>query len=465
MIGVLTALAWANVYDKAPINMFLGAVIVLATLLPLNAWLATRTGRDIPLLAMHGLFYALCFGLGGFFTIPDRFLLRRLDEATYTLALCGALLSWVFVVAGYSLGKQVDANPARALLRLDSPSCDRMAVVTLYPVSLLAVLLTDRFQIEAFQQVASALQLFVFIWILHAALAGRLSRVLRSVVVILIVPSQLVLLSGFTEGFLAGLLVYGQIIGVTYALTRRRLPIVAAVMVVLAFVILTPIKNEYRRSVVTADGQRVGAFRGMMEMLNIAWDDIIGQKGEATAAEAFEQASVRLNHVYTVALVIADTPSVHPYSYGETLLPLLTKWVPRALWQDKPREDFGNRWSKEYGYIAASDDATSYNLPWLAEMYMNFGWAGIAILSLCVGAVMGSLWRSFIADAAGSVQFAFALTMARSFFFPESNMSGQIGSLIISAVAILVTLMFIPMMTVHGTGPHHRRGGVMVRSA
>ena len=73
-IGVgstLGALAFYNPYGATTLNLVLGACLAVAGLMPLSGWLADRKPRVIPLLAMHGLFYAVCFGFAGLVRMPD----------------------------------------------------------------------------------------------------------------------------------------------------------------------------------------------------------------------------------------------------------------------------------------------------------------------------------------------------------------------------------------------------------
>ena len=121
---------------------------------------------------------------------------------------------------------------------------------------------------------------------------------------------------------------------------------------------------------------------------------------------------------------------------GVTYLPLLTKWIPRAIWPDKPREDQGNSWAHDYRYVGENDYSTSFNLPWYPEMYMNFGWPGVVIISGLIGLLMSAIWNIVAKGATVPSQFAAGMMFCSVFYFPESNLSIEIGNLLIMLGAL-----------------------------
>ena len=78
---------------------------------------------------------------------------------------------------------------------------------------------------------------------------------------------------------------------------------------------------------------------------------------------------------------------------------------------------------------------------------MNAGWLGVAILSFMVGTLMGGVRRCLILTHTGSPFYALALVSASAFFFPESNISGQIGGMVASVVLGFLILGLIRLFT------------------
>src|SRR5262245_38845357 len=106
VVATLGALAFYNPYEVTTVNLVLGACLAVAGLMPMSVWLAETHTRVIPLLAMHGLFYAVCLGFAGLVRMPDSAIspFNRVEDADYTRALLAGVLSWLVVVLGYAVG-------------------------------------------------------------------------------------------------------------------------------------------------------------------------------------------------------------------------------------------------------------------------------------------------------------------------------------------------------------------------
>jgi hypothetical protein len=464
-IGVgttLGGLAFYNPYEATTLNLVLGAFLAVAGLMPLSGWLSDRKARVIPLLPMHGLFYAVCFGFAGLTRTPDIALGPRAQDADYTRALLAAILSWLIVVLGYAVGTRARFRISTSLSMVSSNESNRVAILVLYPLALLASLWADSANQVVLLELTAGLRRLLFVWVVHAAWSGQLDQTTKAATLALIIPVELVLFVRLADGVLYGLFVYGYLLSITYAVTHRRVPIIVPAIVVALFVALQPAKETYRAATGNTDAVDQGSIDSISMFVGMAWDNMAPVDVLLTTGDTLEVAYTRLNHLHTLANVMADTPDSRPYQYGATLLPLLTKWIPRVVWPDKPLEDLGNRWAHEYGYLNPTDYATSYNLPWVAEMYMNAGWLGVAILSCLVGTLMGVVRRCLILTHTSSPFYALALVSASAFFCPESNISLQIGGMVASGVLGLLLLGLIRLSntsiltTLRGAG-HQRR--------
>jgi len=451
-IGVgstLGALAFYNPYEATNFNLVLGAFLAVAGLVPLSGWLADRRPRVIPLLAMHGLFYAVCFGFAGLVRMPDRAIhpFNRVEDADYTRALLAAILSWLTVVLGYAVGKRMAVHIPRSLSMLGSSESNRVAIFALYPLALLASLWADSANQVSVLYITVAIRRLLFVWVVHAAWSDQVDQKAKFATLALLVPVELVLFVRLADGVLYGLFLYGCLLAITFAVTHRRVPIIAPAIILVLFVVLQPAKGTYRAATWTTDGDELGPIEGISTFVAMAWDNVAAGDAPLNAGDTLEVAYVRLNHLHILANVMADTPGSRPYQYGATLIPLLTRWIPRVIWPDKPREDLGNRWAHEYGFLDPTDHSTSYNLAWVVEMYINAGWLGVATLSFLVGTLMGAVRRCLILSNTGSPYFALALVSASAFFLPESNISLQIGGLVASVVLGLLLLVLLRLST------------------
>jgi hypothetical protein len=428
-------LYWLNPFYKSTTNLTLGLVLIVIAIRPLVQWLRNPRSDPVPVLAMTGMFYALCFGMAAFVT-PEGGGQTPLSEPEYTYGLIAAIASWLLLQLGYAVAKRASNGAAPRVLQELGPNLDPLVLWILYPASALADYVATMLDLAGLVQITFSLHQFFTIWVLHAAWKGRFTATAHRIVLLGLLPVDLFLFSGIAEGKLAELLVVGQLLGITYAVTKGRLPYVPLLLAVVVFFLLQPVKNEYRLETWGSGyANQTDRLEGLERFFRLGVAYYRDGAGPAFV-DSLNVAYTRINHLQVTSAIIADTPNISDFRYGETYIPLLTKWIPRFLWQDKPREDLGNRWAQEYGYLTRDDDVTSFNLPWLPEMYMNFGWGGVLGISAIVGALMGWLWRR-LARPVPSAQFAFGLVMLSRFFFPESNLSLHMGGLVIGGISIL----------------------------
>lgn len=458
MIGGALLLMWLNPYEKSQTNLVLGLLIIVLGLVPLWRWAQLPQADPIPVLAMLGLFYALCFGLGGFVTPTIDLSTGFVTEEQYTAGLVAAIVSWAALNVGYHLTARHTIRRVPNVLAQLGSRFDGVVLWFWYPISLLFDQAANRLGLESAIQITYSLHVFFFLWVLRAAWGGQLSSSLSRLVTLLILPLDMFLYSGLANGQLGPLLVFGQLVGLTYVATKGRIPYVALAVLAAFFLFLQPVKNAYRVET-WGQGVQMDRVEGTIRFVELGAEYYLGEY-RANFADDINVAYTRINHLQETAAIIADTSGAG-FRRGETYLPLLTKWIPRVLWPEKPREDLGNRWAREYGYLDRDDDVTSFNLPWLPEMYMNFGWTGVVVISFLVGCLCAFIW-SKLAYASPPPVFAAGLIMLSPFFFPESNLSLGIGGLVISWLSM--TLFSWITQVVWG-GPSAETRGVPARPA
>jgi hypothetical protein len=239
-------------------------------------------------------------------------------------------------------------------------------------------------------------------------------------------------------------MVTAQLVGITFIAVRRRIPLTPIAAAAVVFVLLQPVKLQYRDFAWRGPSE-VSEAAGTLEFFRLGYENVASDDPWRSILENVETSYTRINHLHLTAAIIADTPARQPYRWGETYVPLLTKWIPRTIVPEKPREDLGNRWAQEYGYLFYTDDITSFNLPWLPEMYMNFGIAGVAAGSALVGGMMAMVWAAFSGRAKRPIGFSVGLVLCSSFFFPESNLSLHVGNLVIAAIGLMSYLALVTL--------------------
>jgi hypothetical protein len=89
----------------------------------------------------------------------------------------------------------------------------------------------------------------------------------------------------------------------------------------------------------------------------------------------------------TVEIMFARLGHGAEFRGGDTLEPLLTFFIPRSLWPEKPNVMVGLLVTKVFfpeqtGEVNLSDSQ-------LGELYWNFGWTGILVGMSCIGCILG----------------------------------------------------------------------------
>jgi len=120
---------------------------------------------------------------------------------------------------------------------------------------------------------------------------------------------------------------------------------------------------------------------------------------------------------------VERTPSSVPYWYGETYKLTLTNLVPRIIWPEKPREAAGQKFTHRYEMIAPENTTTAINLPWVVEMYANFGRMGVIIGMVLTGGLLALLSVFFNRSRMTPLEFVVGAAIVFPLVYPASNFS------------------------------------------
>lgn len=123
---------------------------------------------------------------------------------------------------------------------------------------------------------------------------------------------------------------------------------------------------------------------------------------------------------------------------GESYKLLITKFIPRILYPQKPVENWGQIYAKKFGYLPQYDNTTSINLDSVNESYINFGFYGALIYPLII-----SLFMIIVLLLVNLVINEFKLIILSSFpIFTisslEGNASGWVGGFVSWIIIILL---------------------------
>jgi hypothetical protein len=88
------------------------------------------------------------------------------------------------------------------------------------------------------------------------------------------------------------------------------------------------------------------------------------------------------------------TPKEIPFQHGATLRNLASGLVPRVLWPDKPTVGIGYWFAQSYWGTPAGVREVPQSVTHLGELWIDFGWAGVA-----VGMAILGVWYRFLYSA------------------------------------------------------------------
>ena len=152
----------------------------------------------------------------------------------------------------------------------------------------------------------------------------------------------------------------------------------------------------------------------------------------------------RLFHSNTsLQIILTRTPSEIDYYGGKSYASIPYKFLPRFLFKDKPKEEWGNFWGKRYEVINMKDNNTAWNFPVLNEFYANFSYKGVVFGMFLLGFIIKFLLILLSFNLKQPILLSMSSTVMLNFFFLESNLSMVIGSAInqILFFSIIIFLM------------------------
>ena len=135
----------------------------------------------------------------------------------------------------------------------------------------------------------------------------------------------------------------------------------------------------------------------------------------------------RISFISVFSWTVDKTPLYIPFWDGETYRPLLSSMVPRFFWPETPEERAGKAFGDRYHLIYPASQ-TSVNIPWLTELYINFGAYGVFLGMAIFGLLFSALDFIFNNRNLTYIGEAIGLALVFKFVYPESNFSVIAGS-------------------------------------
>ncbi|MBI2236847.1 MAG: hypothetical protein HYU60_07875 [Magnetospirillum sp.] len=419
----------------------LAAAATLPMLAAAAAWViyARENHPPLPFIPVAVTFYGICYGLPVFLAglhhskwgAPFRFYDLEITQPGQLLTLKTQLLvgagAWLFL-AGATLVNKISA-PAYRLPTCRGPALVQAALWGLAALHFAWLLDPHLRALPSIGQFLGPAGLFALGGIYTEVRRGQAGRMSSAALVAALVLEMVVrVASGAVTQplmiFLFGFLLLTRLNG------RMPAKLAAAGMVVA--MLTYPAIHEIR--------QRLNAEPATNVLVNLAavTRGIADHyTGNSHVAEDMGAAlSQRVGLIFLLSHVVNSTPDPVPYWGGETYYPLVTSWVPRAIWRNKPEERLGWDFRERYHLIAQADNPTTVNLPWMVELFANFGALGIIVGMTAIGILLGLLDRVFNRTETDGVSACAGLVIILPLVYQESNFSLVVGSLPQLALAL-----------------------------
>ena len=178
----------------------------------------------------------------------------------------------------------------------------------------------------------------------------------------------------------------GIIVIVTNAMVRGRLPKAWLALVALLVAMSFPILQANR---VVRDENNLNARKASQDIGRMFREAVEAQKRVNEGRERAQTLLERTTTKGSVEMIVRGIDSGHPYMHGYTLTPILTAFLPRLIWGDKPSIPTGQLLNQEYH--VSSGRETFISPSHLGELYWNFGWIGVIVGMAGVGLLLGTV--------------------------------------------------------------------------
>jgi len=277
--------------------------------------------------------------------------------------------------------------------------------------------------------------MFYLLWV-------RKKLSLPQTLIILCVALPLELFTRLASGAVFEIAIFSFFIMVIIWYETKRIPKLFLIIMFGMVFLFNAVKFDYRE-MVWGRGYVGNPLTKAKIFIDVLVDSFSGVSEPVTVDRVTVALVSRVSYIQIFSRVIDDTPDIVPYWNGETYSSLFTKFIPRFIWPDKPQETIGNRFGKRYGFVRSDDYVTSFNLPWIIEMYVNFGTAGVLIGMLLLGAFLAFLEQKFNSLKMGPLAFVIGASLLCQLIYQESSFAVMTGNLLTMSIFLVLCFRFI----------------------
>jgi hypothetical protein len=415
----------------------LGLGIVCLGLLPAVLYFRDPNRPPAPFLPLAGLFYVVAFGFPAFYD-PNTFVGRFHEVDTEALALvCAGLVSLYVCYYGARI-PALQSVPALDLKVEYTRGRLRAVLWSITAIHIAGLMIPDFKEIPSLHHFTYGLGyvatgMFVMLW-----LEGALSPIEKLVMFGLAAPLEVLL--RLTTGAMAEA---GRVIlfaFIAFFIKQKRIPWKTAAIVLACFAVFNEAKMTYR-ALTWYEGpyENAPVLEKARLFLGLAIDRATGSNNtDEYTDHATSIILSRMSHLGFLSHVVEQTPGVVPYWKGESYANFAYVLIPRALWPGKPVERLGYEFSLRYGMRSPRDESTSFNVPWIVEMYANFGWYGVLIGMGLAGVAFALLEAHLNRRGMPGLEVMIGVALLFDLCYQESNLTLMAGLKVLLYFAFVV---------------------------
>lgn len=452
---LLTVLYIAKPTDLPFTQASLGCLIVLLGTLPSVLYLKTKYAPPLPLVPLTGLFYAAAFGAPIFYDFSTASVYNPYSEIS-TEALLIAASALIAFYIGYYLS-------ARSLLKALQPihlpheltlSRLRLALWCLLALHLAGLLFPAIFRSLYLMEFLGPAGYVAYGMFLICWTRKRMPGV--EVLILLLVAVPVEVITRLVSGSVAPVLLMGFFLLLVIWIEHRRIPWMIVTCAAILFAFLNYSKGEYR-ALTWGNGPYASA--GTVEKTRIFAEVFVDKFADEHTQRVFESTVTRVSQLGFLTYVVEQTPSVVPYWNGESYFRLFYALIPRLLWTAKPTENLGYELSRRYGMRDTADESTSFNVPWIVEMYANFGWIGVIGGMGIIGLAFAFCEAKLNRPGLTTLELMVGAAVLFDLFYQESNLSLMVGSKVLLALSLYLFFQLMLRGRAGTRNPSNRCGG------
>lgn len=222
------------------------------------------------------------------------------------------------------------------------------------------------------------------------------------------------------------------------------------------------IKGEYRDIANEGTGAQVVSLdRGeQIATLVDLWDDV----NQDIISRGSESLARRLAYVDFLAFAMQYVPDSRPHQQGAVWGAAVGHvLVPRLVWPGKPELYPDTDFTRDFTglpLLSARRD-TSISIGWVGDAWIDFGWAGVAVIPLLLGLGIGVAYRSLVNMPRVPAPLRYGVAVAAlvglaEFGMPSTKLLGS--ALAVYAVGLVAARIALPAVTPWLVGAGAGRG-------